>query len=800
MIKNYFKTAWRSLIRNKAYATINIAGLSLGIACSIVIFSIVAHHLSFENFNHNKDRIYRVGTEVRGEHTFYSHGSPAPLAKAMRNDYSFAERSARVEVFWGMPVSVESSNNDIKKFKENNGIAITTADFFGIFNFPLAEGDIKTALNEPNTAVITQKLARKYFGHEDVIGKTIRINNTVNAKITGILRDIPLNTDRVQEIYVSDKNLKDFSDWQAKDDSWGGFTSECNTFLLLKQGVAANAVEKVFPQVMEKYYANNNNKNVFRFHLQPLRDIHFNADYGGYADKKYLWAAAFIGLFLIVTACVNFINLATAQASNRSKEIGVRKVLGGMRMQLFWQFIAETTIITLFATLLAMGFAKLSLPFVNTLFKVQLAINPFMNTWLLLFLVAIVLVVVFLSGSYPGLILSGFKPAVALKGKLSREKTAGFSMRKVLVIVQFSISQMLIIGTIVIASQMNFSKHSDLGFDKDNIVMLPVPVHDSIGRIKMKWLINRLKEIPSVKDASLCMEPPSSDHSNTNGIRYDNDSEERPWSVNPKPIDENYLSLFNLKLVAGRNIYPSDTTNQYIVNEVVVQKLGMRSAQEIINKNISLNGVTAPVVGVVKNFYDKSFRLDINPVVLFPALNVVEHCAVKMNVQDTRSGLATIAKVWNDIYPQYVYEHEFLDAKLDKYYEFDDTILKLIETFAGIAILIGCLGLYGLVSFMASQKTKEIGIRKVLGAGVKSILWMFGKEFSQLLFIAFVIAAPIAWWFMNRYLQDFKFRIQIGMGVFALSIAITLLIAFSTITFRSLKAAMANPVKSLRTE
>lgn len=222
MIKNYFKTAWRSLIRNKAYATINIAGLSLGIACSIVIFSIVAHHLSFENFNHNKDRIYRVGTEVRGEHTFYSHGSPAPLAKAMRNDYSFAERSARVEVFWGMPVSVESSNNDIKKFKENNGIAITTADFFGIFNFPLAEGDIKTALNEPNTAVITQKLARKYFGHEDVIGKTIRINNTVNAKITGILRDIPLNTDRVQEIYVSDKNLKDFSDWQAKDDSWGG--------------------------------------------------------------------------------------------------------------------------------------------------------------------------------------------------------------------------------------------------------------------------------------------------------------------------------------------------------------------------------------------------------------------------------------------------------------------------------------------------------------------------------------------------------------------------------------------------
>jgi len=800
MIRNYFKTAWRSLIRNKTYAIINIAGLSLGIACSIIIFSIVAHHLSFENFNHNKDRIYRVGTEVRGEHTFYSHGSPAPLAKAMRNDYAFAEKTTRVEVFWGTQVSVESPNNNIKKFKEDNGIAITTSDYFDIFNFPLVSGDITTALNEPNTALITQKLARKYFGSEEVIGKTINIGNKVNAKITGVLRDIPLNTERVQEIYVSDKNLKDFSDWQAKEDSWGGFTSECNTFLLLKPSVAASSVEKIFPQIMEKYYAGNINKNVFRFHLQPLEDIHFDADYGGYVDKKYLWAAAFIGLFLIITACVNFINLATAQASNRSREIGVRKVLGGMRAQLFWQFIAETTIITMFATLLAVGLAQLSLPFVNTLFKVQLTVNPFMNTWLLLFLSVIVLTVVFLSGSYPGLILSGFKPAIALKGKLPREKTTGFPMRKILVIAQFSISQMLIIGTIVIASQMNFSKHSDLGFDKDNIVMLPVPIHDSIGKIKMKWLISRLKEVPAVKDASLCMEPPSANHSNVKAIRYDNDVKERPWSFNAKPIDENYLSLFNLKLIAGRGIYPSDTINQYIVNEVFIRKLGLRSPEEIINKNISVDGVTAPVVGVVKNFYDKSFHLDINPVVMFPALNGVEHCAVKINVPGSRSGLASIEKIWNDVYPQYIYEHEFLDTELEKYYEFDDTILALIETFAGIAILIGCLGLYGLVSFMVAQKTKEIGIRKVLGAGVQSILWMFGKEFSRLVLIAFIMSAPIAWWFMNRYLEDFKFRIQIGVGVFILAIAITLLIAGVTIGFRSLKAAMANPIKSLRTE
>jgi putative ABC transport system permease protein len=798
MFKNYFKTAWRNLTRHKTYATINIIGLSLGIACNILIFTIVFYHLSFENFNHNKDRIYRVVTEVHSDNTFYSPGTPSPMAKAIRNDYTFAEKAVRVAVFWKMPVNISSSINEIKKFNEENGIAITTADFFHIFNFPLVEGNIQTALSEPNTAVITQKLAKKYFNTDDAVGKVIRINNAVDCKITGILKDLPLNTDRTQEIYVSDKTLKDFSDWQANDNNWGGFSSETNTFLLLKPGITEASVKEIFPQMMKKYYAGNSNQNVFRFHLQPLNDIHFNPDYDGYADKKYLWAAAFIGLFLIITACVNFINLATAQALNRSKEIGIRKVLGGVRMQLFRQFIAETTVITLFAVLFAFILARLSLPFINNLFKTQLTINPFSNIWLLIFIVTVTIVVVFLSGSYPGLILSGFKPIAALKGKLSQKNIGGFSLRRVLVITQFAISQMLIIGTIVIASQMNFSQHSDLGFNKDNILMLPVPLNDSIGSIKMKLLVNELKEIPAVKNVSLCTEAPSADHSYLKGIRYGTTDE--TWSVNGKGIDNNYLSTFNLKLVAGRNIYASDTINQYIVNVTLIKKLGLKSPQEIINQNITVDGITAPVVGVVKDFFDKSFRQDINPVVLFPADNYVEHCAVEMNMQNIKPTLAAIEKTWNSVYPQYVYSNEFLDDKLAKYYVLDNTMLKLIETFAGIAILIGCLGLYGLVSFMAAQKTKEIGVRKVLGARVQSILWLFGKEFSRLILIAFAITAPVAWWLMNKYLQDFKFRIQIDAGVFVLSISITLIIAAITVGYRSLKAAIANPVESLRTE
>ena len=346
---------------------------------------------------------------------------------------------------------------------------------------------------------------------------------------------------------------------------------------------------------------------------------------------------------------------------------------------------------------------------------------------------------------------------------------------------------------------MRFSKDTDPGFNKDNIVMLPVPqLKDSTAKAKMKLLANELTEVNGVQNVSLCTEAPGADHSYLKGLRYNNKN--MAWSVNGKGIDENYLSTFKLKLVAGRNIYPSDTINQYVVNETFVRKLGLQSPQEIINKNITVDDVEAPVVGVVKDFHDKSFRADINPVVLFPAWFYTEHCAVAINMKNLKPTLAAIEKTWNGVYSKNVYSREFLDEKLAKYYELDDTMLKLVEFFSCIAILIGCLGLYGLVSFMAVQKTKEIGVRKVLGARITNVLWLFGKEFSTLLLVAFTIAAPIAWWLMNKYLQDFKYRIQIGAGVFLLAICITFIIAIATVGYRSVKAALANPAKSLRTE
>ncbi len=802
MIKSYFKTAWRNLTRHKTYAAINIIGLSLGIACSILIFTIVAYHLSFENFNHHKDRIYRVVSNYQyDDGTEYQQGVQQPLGEAFRNDFSFAGKVARV-VFYNNAFIMVNDENGIKKFNEEKGVAFAEPEFFDIFNFPLLYGNKKTALEEPNSAIITQRLAKKYFGQEEALGKIISYSfsgKKLDFRITGILKDLPNNTDRKQEIYVSYSNLKDRDPQLTRDDNWHSVRHTMQCFILLKPGVSKTDVEKAFP-AFEKKYLDAGSAKVTTYKLQPLSGIHFNTDYDGYVDKKYLWALGFIGLFLIVTACVNFVNLATAQALNRSKEVGVRKALGSRRPQLFWQFIAETFLITLSALVLAYGIAELTLPFLNNLFKTEVAINIFSNVQLVAFLLLLMVVVVFLSGSYPGIILSKFKAVVALKGKLSQNHVGGFSLRRMLVVTQFIISLVLIIGTIVVASQIHFSKTSDLGFNKNAIVMLPVPLTDSTGKARMQTLENSLRQVSGVENISFCSDAPAAEAVHSADFTYGNETKIEPFQVSLKNGDEHYLQTFGIKLIAGRNVSPSDAAQEILVNETLVKKLNLKNPQDIINKNLKIGNKKEWVVGVVKDFYTQSLHSDIDPVCIIPSYQGYSNCAVKINLKDTKPALTAFKKIWNENYPEYLYSFQFLDDRIAKFYERDDTMLTLTEAFACIAIFIGCLGLYGLISFMAVQKTKEIGVRKVLGASVQNILWMFGKEFSSLLIIAFMIAAPIGWWAMNRYLQDFKYRIQIGVGVFALAITITLVIALITVGYRSVKAAIANPVKSLRTE
>ncbi|RYE18922.1 MAG: FtsX-like permease family protein, partial [Sphingobacteriaceae bacterium] len=434
---------------------------------------------------------------------------------------------------------------------------------------------------------------------------------------------------------------------------------------------------------------------------------------------------------------------------------------------------------------------------INLLFKTELSINIFHDFALTAFLLLLSLLIVFLSGSYPGLILSNFKPVAALKGKLTQQDAGGFPLRRILVIVQFAISQILIIGTIVISAQMRYAAKADLGFTKDGIVLLNLP--DS-SRTKMNTLKTKLLAVSGAEKLSFCFEPPASGSNNETDIKYENRPVKEVFQVNTKNADDQYLPTFNLKLLAGRNIFPSDSIREYVVNETLVKKLHLQSNQEIIGKIIKVNGKKAPVTGVLKDFNTGSFRSSISPLAIASDTKQYNYAAVRINLNNIKPTLTAFEKVWKETYPEYVYSTVFVDEKIARFYKLDNTILRLVQGFAGIAILIGCLGLYGLVSFMAAQKTKEIGVRKVLGASLQNILWLFGKEFSRLLLIAFVIAAPLAWLAMHHWLQEFVYRISIGPWIFLVAIAATLLIAGVTVGFRSIKAALANPVKSLRSE
>lgn len=797
MIRNYFKIALRNLQNNRVYTLINVSGLTLGMTCGLIIFMLVKYHLSFDNFHNHSDRIYRIVTEQHRDNVSYVSSVPAPLGKVFKNEYTFAEKVARIATFEEALITLKNGKN-LKKFKEEEGVAFTETDFFDIFNYPLLEGNKQTVLAEPNTAIITQKIARRYFGDENPIGKVFWFDNKIAFTVTGILKDLPENTDRKTGIYVSYGTLKTYNSWLGSDNSWGGIQSAMQCFVRLRSNVTVAQVESVFPAYPKKYRPTS--KNIHHYKLQPLSEVHFDARYNGAMEKRNLWILSVIGLFLIATACVNFVNLATAQAFKRSKEVGIRKVLGGLRGQLFWQFISETFLVSAAAIVLSVVISILVLPVVNSFFKTQMSLNLFGDMQLILFILGLGIIVTFFAGSYPGLVLARFQPIIALKGKLSQVSKGGFNTRRMLIVVQFAISQMLIIGMVVIVSQMQYTRQADLGFNKEAILMVPLGI-DTTG-VKMKTLKSQIEAIAGVEKATLCYTAPSSQQAWNNSIRFDNQSEEVSFQTSIKAADADYVPTFGLQMVAGRNILPADSVREFMVNEAFVRKLNLKSPEAVIGRVIAANGGTlvGPVVGVVKDFHDRSLHEDITPAAIATYTDNYSNLAVKVNLSNVKNTLTAIERVWSGKYSDQIFESQFLDENIARFYETEDRMLKLIQMFSFIALFIGSLGLYGLVSFMASQKTKEIGIRKVLGSGITQILWIFGKEFSMLILVAFGLAAPVGWWVMNSWLQDFKFHIKMSFWTFASAIFITFFMAAITVAYKSLQAALMDPVKSLRSE
>jgi putative ABC transport system permease protein len=691
-----------------------------------------------------------------------------------------------------------------KKFKEDDeGVFFAEPDLFSILDLKVLKGNIQD-LKQPNVVFLTEKTAKRYYGDADPIGRTLRFDAKLSVKVAGILQDLPANTDIKCSILASYLTRETYDpDWAKNMKThWGGINSNTRCFALLKPNTSIAQVQKMTPAFLAKHYAKPEERKSRFLYVQPLSDIHFNDNYNGVIPKRMITTLGIIGLLLLITACINFVNMATAQALKRSKEVGVRKVMGSSRGQLFWQFIAETAIIATVAGIIAYILSSLLFPFLSNwqeeLIGYRMIFSELIDLRFWIIFVLTLLFVVFISGSYPGFVLSGFNPVVAMKGKISTQSLGGVSIRKALVVTQFIITQILVIGTIVVSSQMNYFTKKEMGFKHDAILQMPIPQNGDAT--KLHTLKTQFKSISSIEKVSLINTPPMSQSQNTTDVQYDNRKETEKFSIYIKFADSDYLDLYGVKIVAGRNVMVSDTVREFLVNEETVKRLGEKNNNDVLNKKMTIWGRTGLVVGVVKDYHVMTLHEKIPPLAISTMHHMYQTVAVKMNMTDAQNTIKKLDKIWSATFPDFVFEYEFYDEQIGKMYQMETAMLGLIQAFALIAILIGCLGLYGLVSFMVAQKTKEIGVRKVLGASVGQILWLFGKEFSFLILIAFIIAAPAAWWVLNGWLQDFEYRISISFGVFAAAIFVTGMIAVITVGWQSSRAALANPVKSLRTE
>jgi ABC-type antimicrobial peptide transport system permease subunit len=820
MLKNYFKTAFRSLVRNRNYTIINIAGLAVGIAVCMTIFIIIQFQSSFDNFHSKKDRAYRVLTEYHHADAAaisYGKGVPFPMPAGLKTAFPQLEQVAPVYASHNDELQVLDANGTpVKNFKEQNGVFYTEPSFFQIFDFPLLAGSY-ASLKDPNNVLLTKEIAETYFGDwRSAMGKTIKLTGSyrigaalfqfppIGLKVSGILATIPANTDFQLKLVVAYGT--DFTgdiEYGFKNPDWNQSGPDFGCYVLLPPGLSADN----FSQQLNAYSRKvQNPENKDSYIIQPLRAVHYDTEVGNYSNKtishqllNVLWL---IAAFILLIACVNFVNLSTAQAVNRAKEVGVRKVLGSNKSQLRFQFLVETFLIVLGAVVLAAVITIIALPSVKQLLELSLSINIFNNPAIILFLLTVTIVVTALAGFYPSIILSRFNPVNALKSKLTANISKGISLRRGLVVFQFIIAQALIIGTLIIVKQTNYFMNQPLGFDKDAIVNVPFRPNNT-GNKLADYLRQQLMAVNGVQAVSLSSNTPVEEGNDMwTTFKFDHSIKEADFQAIVKFADSGYVPTYKLSLVAGRNLQASDMTREFLVNESFAKSLGFKKPEDILGKEISMleDRIKCPVVGVLKDFNDRSLRHDLAPLLVTTNITMYRQVTIKLATRDMASTMASVKKIWAQAFPDYVYEYKFLDDKIESFYKQETQLSQLYKVFAAIAIFLSCLGLYGLASFMAVQRIKEVGIRKVLGASAGNIVYLFSREFIILIGIALAVAIPLAWYYMNQWLQDYAYRVNIPWWVFAASGLLAIVIALVTISFQAIRAAMTSPVKSLRTE
>ena len=791
MIKNYLKTAWRNLMKNKMFSFINILGLTIGITVCMMIFLFIMNEFSVDRFHKKGKNIYRVmrGYDASKQAAPWLSG---PYATALLNDFrGEIKRAVRV-----MP------SNDLISFGNasfnEKKVYLTDSDFFSLFSFPLMRGNASAVLRDPNSIVLTETTAKKYFGTIDnAMGKVVEMDKDKQLKVTGIAKDIPSNSHLYFDLVVP------LSNWY-KEPWFNVWINNNNfTYVLLDEHANLAQVEKRFPQFMDKYMGDDMKRLGARFSLSlvPLKDVYFSA--GGdfdpvkHGDKTVVFIFLSIAILILLIACINFMNLSTIRAVERSKEVGLRKVLGALRNNLVWQFIGESILLTLIACILSTGLLELLLPYYNSLLGYTLTVS-----WsalpVYLFLVAVIIIVGFLAGSYPAFFLSAFKPIESLSGKLRLGK-GGSLFKQALVVVQFSISVLLIVGTIIIMKQMDYVKNKELGYDKEHEIIVPIDNGDIYNHLLT--FKNELQSKNNIQSVSLMSGEPGGffdEHT------FEAEGQHDIWKSRTEFADFEFVKTLGLKIIAGRDFspqYATDTTDAVLINRTAASKLGLTPQQAIGKwiKNTIRDSTRRRVVGVVENFNFLSLKEKMDALVISPSEDR-RVAVIRIKPGNIESAIATIKQEYNKVAPVYPFEYNFLDQKFDDLYKTDIRQQSILSVFAGLAIFIACLGLFGLASFTATKRFKEIGVRKVLGSSVRGIVILLSKDLLKPVLIATCIALPVGYYAMNKWLQNFAYKTSLQWWIFLLAAVITFGIALITVSSKAVKAAAANPVKSLRNE
>jgi ABC-type antimicrobial peptide transport system permease subunit len=792
MLKNYFKSAWRSFRKYRVFSVINIFGLTLGIASCLVIFLVVNYELSYDRFNSKADRIFRVTLNALDFNPCVSMA----VAPAMRNDFPELEEVSQV---WYRELGMVKVNQT--KYEER-GYAYADQYFPSVFDYDWLEGNPKTSLVEPNSVVLTESYARKYFGNKEALGQIINLENQYDLKVTGIIKDLPGNTHLPFHFLVSFETVRKQREKMGAMKAFFWISSGSFAYIVIPKNYSVDGLQKRIHGFIEKNWGENTAKEA-KLPLQPLTDIHFDQRYlnntiSYTTSRETYYVLAAVAVLIILIACINFINLATAQAIHRAKEIGIRKVLGSSRMNLIGQFLGETALMVIIALALALLLVSVILPYLSTWLDIKISMKELLRPDRLILMLLSLIAIIILAGLYPAFVQSAFRPVESLKSKPGFS-FKGLSLRRALVVLQFCISQIMIIGTLVVAFQMDFFQNRSLGFDKEAVISFNVPDISKTDALRHQLMSNSgVRAISFASAAPVFNNQFGPFAAPELGMTKDDVTE-------LKFIDENYIDMFGLKILAGKKIKRNnksdkDSVFDMIVNESLIHKLGIQDPQQAIGKHITQDNSKGTIVGVVQDFQSESKHKKIRPCILIYLSDQFFTASVKINPVNMRRTIGEIDKSWSALFPERLFNYEFLDDHIAKWYRQEQKEYAAFKLFAGVAILIGCLGLYGLVAFAAAQRTKEVGIRKVLGASLTNILFLFSKEFILLITLAFLIAAPVGYFVMHNWLENFAYQIRIGGNIFIIAIFSSFVIAACTIAYQSVKTALANPVKSLRTE